>query len=746
MCRTAFTVLLAAIALVGSISGSPRDAVAQDAVAQEDVASRGSFDRGPRFFYAPPGSGAMVPVDASAVVMLRRRVSLDFDGVSLGTVLDEIAQQAGVRLNYSRSLLRLDAPVSIHARRLTVAAALTEVLLDAGVDVVVMSSGQVSLRKHVQRQVGAIVGTVTDAKTAEPIEAAMIEVRGTKLNALTGEDGRYRIANVPDGSYTLTARRLGYDQVMQSVTVKAERESVVDFALKKAPTALEQVVVTGTIVPTEVKALPTPISVVTDSQIAQRHPFSLGDIMRQAVPSAVSFNPPNVPDNTEVSVRGTTSLIHAGALKIFIDGLEASTFDLTPIDPSSIERIEVIRGPEAATIYGSDAATGVMQIFTKRGDSTDVRPHLDAQVALGLAQTPYEGYGAVLRQQYTATMHGGGPGVSYSIGGGYTHLGDYVPDNGPTHESVPSVQGGIRFARGIASVDLFGRFHATRAPLSINPVIRTSGYVPESRPDKLAITTNNEAYGTRAVVSPRSWWRNQLTLGIDRAAVKDVQWGPKLTTPADTLMEVLDETIRKISVGYNTSISGAMRPGLTGALTVGLDHYARGVTEFLTTSAVTTAGTITTSPPGAVTEKITSVANTGYFAQGQIGIRDALFFTAGVRAEHNSNFGKDFGTAVLPRFGVSYARPVGGTMLKLRAAYGRALRTPNPGEAAGSVLPTSIQLANPSLGPEEQRGWDAGVDLAFGSRASLSVTGYDQTAIGLIAFLQVASIPVPTYK
>ena len=100
----------------------------------------------------------MVPVDASAVVVLRRRVSLDFDGVRLGTVLDQIAQQAGVRLNYSRSLLRLDAPVSIHARRLTVAAALTEVLLDAGVDVVVMSSGQVSLRKHVQRQVGAIVG------------------------------------------------------------------------------------------------------------------------------------------------------------------------------------------------------------------------------------------------------------------------------------------------------------------------------------------------------------------------------------------------------------------------------------------------------------------------------------------------------------------------------------------------------------------------------------------------------------
>jgi outer membrane receptor protein involved in Fe transport len=61
-------------------------------------------------------------------------------------------------------------------------------------------------------------------------------------------------------------------------------------------------------------------------------------------------------------------------------------------------------------------------------------------------------------------------------------------------------------------------------------------------------------------------------------------------------------------------------------------------------------------------------------------------------------------------------------------------------------LSTSIQLANPDLGPEEQRGWDAGFDLTFGGRASLSVTGYNQTAIDLIAFLQVASTPLPTYQ
>src|SRR5207237_2596167 len=80
--------------------------------------------------------------------------------------------------------------------------------------------------------------------------------------------------------------------------------------------------------------------------------------------------------------------------------------------------------------------------------------------------------------------------------------------------------------------------------------------------------------------------------------------------------------------------------------------------------------------------------NSGFFAQGQLGIRDAVFVTAGLRAEDNQNVGKDLGLAWAPRVGVAYVRTVGDVTAKARVAYGKAIRPPNPGYAqtiAGST-------------------------------------------------------------
>jgi outer membrane receptor protein involved in Fe transport len=728
--------VLAAVAFVGI--------TIPEAARAQSVSELG--ERGPHFYFASPGATTVTPLDTRRVAAFRRRVSLDVENVPLATVLDAIARQAGLRVEYSPSLPQLNAPVSLHARDLTVVSALTEVLLDAAMDVVLMPSGKLSVRRHIERQDGSVAGAVTDAKTGEPLRAVTVQLEGTSLGATTDERGHYRIGQVPPGSYTLVARRLGYAPAKHVVTVTADHESTANLALQKAATALDQVVVTGTIVPTAVKALPTPVSVVSDSQIAQRHPITLIDVLRQAIPTAVAFNAPNAPTNTGVSVRGTTSLIRTGEMKVFIDGVEISRFDTSPIDPNSIGRIEVIRGPEAATIYGADAATGVMQIFTKRGIGVATRPRVDAQAALGLAQTPYAGYRGVLRQQYTGSVHGGEPEMGYNFGGSYTHLADYVPENGRTRQATASVYGGMHMARKSFTADLFARHHNMKVPTALNPLIRHIDYIPESRPDYTLATQTNETYGTRLTATPTHWWRNQLTMGVDRSRLNTTQTQRRLTTPNDTLLEILDYATRKLSAGFNTSLTGTVSTAMTGTLTLGVDHYAQELIQFHTNRALNTDGTITTAPPGTPNELISTVTNTGYFAQAQLGVHEALFLTAGARAEDNSTFGSDVGLTVLPRFGASFVRPVGATTVKIRASYGKALRTPSAGEAAGSSSPTSIKLANPDLVPEEQRGWDAGIDLVFGARGSLSVTGYDQTATDLIALLQVGAVPAPTYQ
>jgi outer membrane receptor protein involved in Fe transport len=181
-------------------------------------------------------------------------------------------------------------------------------------------------------------------------------------------------------------------------------------------------------------------------------------------------------------------------------------------------------------------------------------------------------------------------------------------------------------------------------------------------------------------------------------------------------------------------------------LTVGIDHYTQDVDLLSSSRALNVEGSIQTSPPGSLSGTITHQTNTGYFAQAQLGLRDAIFLTAGVRAEDNSDFGSEYGLAVLPRYGLTLVRDIDATTVKVRASYGRALRTPSVGEAIGSVTATSIRLANPLLAAEKQEGWDGGIDLVFGNRGSFSLTGFSQTARDLIAFLQVAATPLPTYQ
>jgi outer membrane cobalamin receptor len=148
--------------------------------------------------------------------------------------------------------------------------------------------------------------------------------------------------------------------------------------------------------------------------------------------------------------------------------------------------------------------------------------------------------------------------------------------------------------------------------------------------------------------------------------------------------------------------------------------------------------------------------NAGGFTQAQVGLWDQLFLTVGLRAEWNPAFGEDANPSMAPRYGASYARdfetPLGPVTAKLRGSYGRSTRPPDPlFRKAQSMVDLGytwlntdyenfdIYLANPDLGPEYQQGGEGGIELYFGSRASLVVTRYNQTVDGLIASPKVDS-------
>jgi outer membrane receptor protein involved in Fe transport len=691
-------------------------------------------DRRPVFYAVRTDGSAgayVVRVDARNVAVLRQRIAVDFEAASIPDALAVIGEQSGLRFAYDRTAVPADARVTLRAQDITVAAALTQVLLDTRVDVELKSSGVASLVPRGARPadasaVGRLTGRVSDTQTQRPIPYATVQVEGTGRGATATDSGTYKIGNVPEGTHTVSVRALGYTPIRQSVTVVAGQVTEMDFALTKSPSPLERVVVTGTVAPTEVKAIPTPITVITSDEIAQQRFTRVDQLLRQYVPGLIDPEDGSSTEETIMSVRGSTTLVGGTTtMKIYIDGVETADREFSAVDPASVDHIEILRGPEAAAIYGSDAIGGVIQVFTKHG--TNSPPELDASAAVGPVQSQFVSRPAV-QQQYQASVHGGDPTTSYNVGAGFSRTGEWTPQY---ELSVPSAYGSLRFANGPVTLALSGRYQEQDYPVTNDPRAVATGYILFSKPRFINAQSREETYGATLKYAPTSWWQQNLTIGVDYFFAGEASSRPQLTSPSDTLLTVAAGDERKASFAYNTSATARLTSALSGILTLGIDHaaYSDNVNFALAGNVTGTIATPSDQPPFVLRSPVT---NTGYFAQAQVDLNEVLFLTGGLRAENNSDFGNGIGTPLSPRAGVSFVHGLGGVTLKLRGSYGESIQPPEPGLKDAELTSFSDVLANPLLRPQRQVGGDGGFDLVFGDRASIGVTYYNQIARDLI--------------
>ena len=247
---------------------------------------------GPRFFRATEG-GAPIEIDVRSAAVMRRTVSLDFDRPTISLVLAAIERQTGIRFMYNEAVLPGERPVQVQARRISVAGALMELLVDTGLDVVLSARNQVALVKRdipiAVSQVGAMTGRVTNKSSGTPLTGASVTLDGGRYNATTDDDGRYRLGDIAPGRYIARARYIGFAPGVASVTITDDEEITTDFALERSVQRLNDVVTTGTVVPTEVKALPSPITVITAADIAERNVQRVDQLFRGDVPGALAW-------------------------------------------------------------------------------------------------------------------------------------------------------------------------------------------------------------------------------------------------------------------------------------------------------------------------------------------------------------------------------------------------------------------------------------------------------------------------
>src|SRR5690242_9339967 len=232
---------------------------------------------------------------------------------------------------------------------------------------------------------GVVRGTVVDASGSAPVAEVQVYVVGLRRGTITSEAGRFVITGVPVGPTTLRAQKLGFAPAQASVTVTATDTATVGFRLTQAALSLEEVIVTGTPGATEKRVLGNDLATVHAAQVTEAVPTpNVTELLQgRAAGINVVTNSGSVGTSATIRIRGAGSLSANTQPVVYIDGIRMQagaqrSFDnngatvqatsaLDAIDTNDVESMEVFKGPAAATLYGADAASGVIQIITKKG-------------------------------------------------------------------------------------------------------------------------------------------------------------------------------------------------------------------------------------------------------------------------------------------------------------------------------------------------------------------------------------------
>jgi outer membrane receptor protein involved in Fe transport len=596
--------------------------------------------------------------------VLSRLVSVDFDDLPLGLALHLIAQKGNLRLSYSSDVVPVARRVSISRERAPVGDVLREALVNTHVDPVVTPSGYVVLVRNPSASMLASVTPTT-----------------------------------PD--LAVTDRTPIRPQVMDRVLIMGT----------PAAGAPE-------------RELPTAVTVLTASHIATYGPSSMQDLLRSGIPGIVAWDLGIAGPFAQIgSVRGSSSFT-SNYLKTYVDGVElASPYLLFSVDPYSIERIEIIRGPQGSALYGSDAISGVVHVVTRRGSpSSEWRPTVDAQLSGGVVDSRYV-EGAIGSQRHSAMVSSGGGRSSLGLGGTWSTTGGIVPGG---ESGYRASFGGFRHLIGYLRIEGTMRYSDVRFTAPENPLLRADTLLNQVRSVLRDQRIENETYGVTFDANPVEGVRHSLVIGIDRHdGAIPLQREP--ATVADALLGATRERAAKTSIRFSTALRVAENSHGGATLTVGTDQ----------TDMDRERLGITTEVGGDSTNELSSlysdeVRNRGVFAQLKVDFARSLFVTAGMRSDWNSNFGEALGAVWSPMIGLAYTRDASFGTLKLRGAYGKGIRPPAPSARLAIATLKFRQNPNPSLEPETQSGFEGGIEWFAGDRATLSLTGYTQTARGLI--------------
>ena len=506
--------------------------------------------------------------------------------------------------------------------------------------------------------------------------------------------------------------------------------------LARSVNVLDRVVVTGSATGGPARELGVGIDVLSGERLRRDNVNTFSEALDAYVPGVWSWaqSPANML-NSYASIRGASSF-GLSYPKIYIDGIEvANPLLLSRFNATSIDHIEVIRGPQGSALYGTDAISGVINIVTRHEGSGDRGTHAELRSTAGMSQSAFAR--DVLAQDHTLSLVSGSSTRSADLHLELGSMGAFVPD-AYSRQLLANGAARVVGTRGTLSSTARLYFEQAGAGNSLLTLNR-----PNVSDDSLSqpMSTSPQSVteytlGTNATLFGDQRWSHSFVAGIDGYRLANVQ------TNYTPVPSVVDSALRAAQGGADRATVRAssvmhLNAGepTRATLTFSAEHAALRLSA-LEANRVIRDGHM---PPGPLVERTATTwqNSTGVGAQLNVAVDDLFFATGGMRVERDSRLAADQRIAALPMLGVASVGDFGPLSVKLRASYGKGIRPPTTATRWQLWQPGAIGNQLP-LGPEVQSGTELGLDLSLRRAFTLQLTRFDQRASGLIQQVAVA--------
>lgn len=577
-------------------------------------------------------------------------------------------------------------------------------------------------------QGGSIAGTVVNRASGEPIASATVSVAGTALRTSTDATGRFTLNDVPGTSAVLQVRMIGFRAREDTVNVG---DTSVRIALDQKALELSQVIVTGTPAATEQREIGNAVSRIDAASITQTAPINDVQSLLNGRAAGVLIQPATgaVGSGSRIRIRGASSFSLGNQPLVYVDGVRAdadfasgptnqdfgssSISRFNDFNPDDIESVEIVKGPAAATLYGTEASNGVMQIITKTGQPGPARWDFTVREGVNYLRNPdgvfptnyqVDGAGNLLSinlkdleaqvgnifrtghlADYHASVGGGTSNVRYYVAGSTELQGGAEPTNNLRHTSgranltiAPSdkVTLAARIGYVTGPTDLSceagcgGRMFTTAYMNPLNLGTFRLGFhsgIPYAYDEEYHFAQDLDRFTGSFQLQhhPVPWFTHRLTFGVDRVREVNSLYQPLIDSlqkffGSDALgyVAITNRAIDYTTVDYAATATFNLSPTLRSSSSAGLQFYhvvtdtAFADGQFFPAPGLSSIDA--TTGPRTNAGGLEETKSIGAYGQEQLAWRDRVFLTAGLRSDDQSTFGANFNRVYYPKVSASW--------------------------------------------------------------------------------------------